>query len=63
MSRNENWAKRGARLVQEFWRAVETDRRVWCLTTDEGLIPWEDKLGRVTVPLWGADVAAVAAGN
>lgn len=60
MSDNESWVKRGAELVRDFWRSVESDRRVWCLTTEQGVMPWEDNWGRVTLPLWGTHIAAVA---
>ena len=56
-----SWAKRGTALRKEFWAALETDRRVWCLTTNRGLMPWEDSWGRVTLPLWGTEDAATAA--
>jgi len=47
----ESWAEQDAELVKDFWRALEADRQVWCLTTDRGPHAVGGHWGRVTMPL------------
>jgi hypothetical protein len=44
--------------LQELRRVVRSEQLLWAWADDQGISPWEDRHGRILLPLWMSEARA-----